>query len=71
MTFVLKCKYIQDMLSKHRWKLDVHVVIVFLQNAKLVIHRMTVLIVLGRNAIVGQKIIKIRSVLKLTFENIS
>jgi len=41
------------MLSKHRWKLDVHVVIVFLQNAESVIHRIIVLIVLGRNAIVG------------------
>ena len=57
------------MFSKYRWKLDVHVVIAFLQNAELVIHHMIVLIVLGRNAIVGQKIMKTRSVLKLTFEN--
>ena len=57
------------MFSKYRWKLNVHVVIAFLQNAELAIHRMTVLIALGHNAIVGQKITERYRVLKLTVEN--
>jgi len=57
------------MFSKYRWKLNVHVVIAFLQNAELAIHRMTVLIALGNNAIVGQKITERYRVLKLTVEN--
>lgn len=60
--FVLKYKYNQNMFSKHQWKLDVHAVIAFLQNAGLVIHRMIVLIVLGHNAIVGQKIMEMRRI---------
>ena len=46
--------YQKENFKCYRWKLDVRVVIVFLQNVKIVKHHMIAHNVLGSNVIVGQ-----------------